>query len=312
MKLPELDKKYNVVIIGDVMLDHYVMGEVHRNSPEADVRILDNHQEYSRLGGAANVALNIKELGSIPILMSIIGDDREADSLLQLCHDQHISIAEITQEKNRKTTQKTRFYNQNDQLLRVDREDTDPISDAQSDDLLTRLADLIQCKKVDAIILQDYNKGVLTTYNIPKIITLARQFDIKVFVDPKEHNFFAYRNCYLFKPNLREIAFAYKAEIDINNVSPYAAQLQEALAAQSVVITLSEHGIYCLSEDYKGIRPCHPGTIVDVCGAGDSVISSVCIADLHDIKMAEIIELANYVAYNVCQSLGATPYIPRK
>lgn len=310
MTLPPLPRPYNIVIIGDVMIDHYVFGQVNRKSPEADIDVLDYASESQELGGAANVALNILNLGCHPTLISVVGADKAGEDLRRICLAKGIDPSYIIEDKNRKTTTKRRFFNGENQILRVDTEDTEDLQNVLEKEIISSLSSNLYKKGIDAIILQDYNKGVLTENLITDIIAFAHRNDIKIFVDPKFNNFFAYKGCYLFKPNLRELSHAYGVEdIHLNEVPLHAAQLMKEINAQKVIITLSADGIYGLASDYEGIIPVLKGAIKDVSGAGDTVISCLCVAELLGLSTKKAIEFANFCARKVCLQLGVKPII---
>ena len=192
-------KSKKILIVGDIMIDSYRWGHVERQSPEAPVPIVNLEKKEDRLGGAGNVALNIKALGATPILCSVIGKDFSGNKLLELLRQEKICTDGIFIDETRKTTTKTRIINNNDQIVRIDDEDLFDIVNEQN------LLDLIYSKinQIDIIILQDYNKGVLTENIIKNIINKANQKNIAVIVDPKKKNFKKFKNCTLFKPNLK-------------------------------------------------------------------------------------------------------------
>ena len=185
------DKK--IMIVGDIMLDVYMKGKVERISPEAPVPIVSVTETFSRLGGAANVAQNLKALGAEPILCSIIGKDEKSNDLLRLMSDQNMKTSGIARSKDRITTRKVRILGNNAQMLRVDTEDTFDLTQQEYNLLMTRIKDIINNENIDGIILQDYNKGVLTENLIMDVVALANSKNIPVGVDPKKKNFLAIR-----------------------------------------------------------------------------------------------------------------------
>ena len=193
-----------VLVIGDVMIDAYLRGSVDRVSPEAPVPIVNLKRSEDRLGGAANVALNLLSLGATPILCAVIGDDKGGDTFFQLMEKRGMTVEGLVKSPNRQTTIKTRVIGNNQHLLRIDEEELTPINPTQERELLEKVEHLI-VDGADAIILEDYNKGLLTPVVIEKIIELAKAKNIPVTVDPKKDNFFAYKGVTLFKPNLKEL-----------------------------------------------------------------------------------------------------------
>lgn len=302
-----------VLIIGDVMIDAYLWGNVERISPEAPVPIVQVHRRANRLGGAANVALNIKALGAEPIICSVIGNDKQADTFLDLLKDESISEAGILKSNNRVTTSKFRIIGNNAQMLRVDEEiDSELISEDQN--LLTkRIQEIIQDNKIDVIIFQDYDKGVISKSIVDKTLQLANG-NIPIAVDPKRRNFFHYQGVDLFKPNLKELQMATNSQFDkkdIQSLEQEVEKLQKQLKVKQLFTTLSEQGVF-ISENLNGdfstaLIPAHVRSITDVSGAGDTVISvaSLCLALRTDKKT--LAEISNLAGGLVCEELGVIP-----
>ena len=202
-----LFSKFNnlrVLVIGDVMVDAYILGKVNRISPEAPVPVVSFEQEEKRIGGAGNVALNLVALGAQPIVCSVIGDDEQGQALSNLFAEKGISSQGIIVSKDRKTTVKTRVIASKQQLLRIDSETTSPINQSEENALLLQIQALIN-EGIDGIIFEDYNKGVLTENLIQQVIEFAQAANIPTSVDPKRDNFLAYQGVTLFKPNLKEL-----------------------------------------------------------------------------------------------------------
>ena len=204
-----------VLIVGDAMIDAYMWGEINRMSPEAPVPVVEVKKHENRLGGAANVALNLKALGATPILCSVVGTGNRGVLFEELMQESNLSIEGILSTSKRKTTIKTRVIADNKHQLRIDEEETYPIT--QSKEFLQLTEELMT--DVDVIILQDYNKGVLTPEVIMGVIASANAKGIPTIVDPKKQNFNAYKNCTIFKPNLAEIKAGMNIEFDANNVA---------------------------------------------------------------------------------------------
>jgi len=302
--------KLKVLIIGDVMVDSYYWGRVDRISPEAPVPIVAVDHKESRMGGAANVALNIQAMGATPILCSVIGEDAEGDEFMRLLAARKQSDAGILRTSKRKTTEKSRVIGNNHQMLRIDSEEIDPIAPDLSKQLFDRIEKLIEDQEINCVIFEDYDKGVITKSLIEKVVSLSKKHAIPTTVDPKKRNFNSYKEVTLFKPNLKELREGLKMEIDPSN----QAQLQSAIAAlekkltnQITLITLSESGIYINTPKQKHHIPAHRRDIVDVSGAGDTVIglASLCLA--LDLSPEMIAEFSNLAGGLVCENVGVVP-----
>ena len=298
------DKK--VLIIGDSMIDAYLWGEVNRTSPEAPVPIVEVKKHENRLGGAANVALNLKALGANPILCSVIGTGERGVLFVKLMKESNLSTEGILSTNKRKTTIKTRVIAENKHQLRIDEEETSPIE--QAEEFLKLTISLIN--DIDVIILQDYNKGVLTSEIIEKVIGSANKKGIPTIVDPKKLNFNSYKNCTIFKPNLAEIKTGMKVDFDANNIAEIekaTSELRKKLSAKGVLLTLSEKGICINSEKEFKYTPAFKRNIIDVSGAGDTVISvaSLCLAS--NMDYTDLSVLSTLAGGLVCEEVGVMP-----
>ena len=299
------------MIIGDIMLDVYMRGKVDRISPEAPVPIVAVNDRFSRLGGAANVAQNIKTLGAEPVLCSIIGDDDDSRELTQLLHDQGMPLHGIIKSSERRTTTKTRIIGNNAQMLRVDKEDTFDLTEREYTSLTSKIEEIIDNENINGIILQDYNKGVLTEPLINKVIALANERKIAVGVDPKKKNFLAYKNVTLFKPNLKELMEGTESSYDnsIDGINKTIDILQKTLNSTYIMTTLSERGV--IIKDYKTNSqhhiPAHLRKIADVSGAGDTVLSVAMLCLVCQQDAYHIAALSNLAGGLVCEELGAVP-----
>ena len=298
------DKK--VLIVGDAMIDTYMWGEVNRISPEAPVPVVEVKKHENRLGGAANVALNLKALGANPILCSVIGTDEKGVLFEKLMKESNLSTEGMLSTKKRKTTIKTRVITENKHQLRIDEEETSPIE--QVEEFLKLTISLIN--NIDVIILQDYNKGVLTAEIIKKVIDSANKNGIPTIVDPKKLNFNSYKNCTIFKPNLAEIKAGMKVDFDANNIAEIekvSSKLRKKLSAKAVLLTLSEKGISINSEkEFKHI-PAFERNIIDVSGAGDTVISVAALCLASNIDDTDLSALSNLAGGLVCEEVGVMP-----
>ena len=301
----EFNKK-RVLIIGDSMIDAYMWGEINRMSPEAPVPVVEVNKHENRLGGAANVALNLKALGATPLLCSVIGNDDRGILFKELMHESNLLSNGLLIENRRKTTTKTRVISDDKHHLRIDEEDTHPIK--VENQFLNLVKTLLT--DIDVIILQDYNKGVLTSKVIKEIISLAITNDIPTIVDPKLQNFLTYKNCTIFKPNLIEIRNGLNIDFNADNVNEIeqaTTKLREELSADGILLTLSERGICINSKEKFTNTPAFKRKIIDVSGAGDTVISvaSLCLASKVDYTTMLII--SNLAAGIVCEEVGVIP-----
>lgn len=306
--------KLNILIIGDVMIDSYMWGSVERISPEAPVPIVSVTKTEERLGGAANVALNIASMNAEPILASVIGDDDKGRKLLKLLDNANMPKDGIYLSKNRKTTVKTRVLGNKVQLIRVDEEIEQDISQEDMEVFHTRIKAILNNKRIDAIIFQDYDKGVITQSTIDMVVEIANRRSIPVTVDPKKKNFSKYKNVTLFKPNLKELKEGLKIDFDKPtkaNLNNAAELLQKEISSDIVFVTLSEYGVY-ISDYREGepktyIIPAYERSIADVSGAGDTVISvaTLCLALGLDTKL--IAQISNLAGGLVCERVGVIP-----
>lgn len=309
--------KLNVLIIGDVMVDAYMWGNVNRISPEAPVPIVTVNKKENRLGGAANVALNIQAMGANPILCSVIGDDDGAKTFLDLLKDNKLSAKGILKSKKRITTVKTRVISSNHQMLRVDEEIETSIDSKEIQSLITEIKKLIASEKIDVIIFEDYDKGVINAELIKTIVALAkpayrtgRQKGIPTVVDPKRKNFMNYTGVTLFKPNLKELKEGLKIDFNHNNIKELEKVVAGFIKQQNIttaLITLSEKGVYTHSSKTKALVPAHIRNISDVSGAGDTVVSVAALCLAANLSPVTTATLANLAGGLVCEKVGVVP-----
>lgn len=292
------------------MLDAYLWGKVDRISPEAPVPIVAVSRKESRLGGAANVAINIKAMGAHPLLCSVIGNDRDGDELLQLMKELSMPADGMVKSSSRVTTVKTRVIGNNHQLLRVDDEMMHLLTEEEENNLFNRINSIIEKTKVHVIIFEDYDKGVLSPRLIERIVEVAKNKNIPTAVDPKKKNFTAYKNVSLFKPNLHELKTGLKIDID----KPVASELENAIAAfkkeqniDTLMVTLSEAGVFYSCNGRSEVIPAHIRNISDVSGAGDTVISVAALCLALGLSAATMSTLANLAGGLVCEKVGVVP-----
>jgi rfaE bifunctional protein kinase chain/domain len=299
--------KLKVAVIGDVMLDTYWWGNVDRISPEAPVPIVAVTKREKRIGGAGNVALNVQALGSKVALLTVLGDDEDGAQLMKLLLEKNIDTRFILESKKRITTNKIRIISRNQQMMRLDAELADDLNETDETKLVNQVEKYIVSEKPDVVIIEDYNKGILTKNVIIHIIDLCNKNKIPVTVDPKRKNFFTYKNATLFKPNLHEVFTSLNIipeEISIELLSDIDKKLREKLNHEISLITLSDKGIFYQANGKKSIIPAHRRNIADVSGAGDTVIAvaSLIYASAKDINLAT--EVANIAGGIVCEEVG--------
>ena len=296
-----------VAVIGDLMLDTYWWGHVERISPEAPVPVVAVSRREKRIGGAGNVALNVRALGATVAVVTLLGDDEDGVQLRGLLQENDIDTRFILESKKRITTNKIRIISRNQQMMRLDAEQTDDLDPKDEDKLINQIEKYIVTERPNVVIIEDYNKGILTKNVIERTIGLCNENQIPVTVDPKRKNFFAYRNATLFKPNLHEVFTSLNMlpeEISIDLLSNIHQRLKEELHHSISMITLSEKGIFYQERENKRIIPSHRRNIADVSGAGDTVIAvaSLILAATKDILLAA--EVANIAGGIVCEEVG--------
>ena len=310
MQLQELFEAFNgkrVLVVGDVMTDAYINGQVNRMSPEAPVPVVDLQTQEQRIGGAGNVALNLIALGAKALLASVIGQDAAGQELQQMLTSAGIQTDALIVSAERKTTIKTRVLSNGKQMLRIDTEDQHDLSSTETQTLQQAILQLFD-QGIDGLLLEDYNKGILTTELIEWLISEANARQIPIAVDPKKKNFFAYKGCTLFKPNLKELKEGLQIELNYQK-DPTALrhaieQLQNQLKSRYTFVTLSEHGVQLFDGQNHHHQPAHIRNIADVSGAGDTVIATTCLCLICGASPSLIAALANLAGGLVCESPG--------
>ena len=303
----KLFDKLNVLIIGDVMIDAYMWGAVNRISPEAPVPIVAISKKENRLGGAANVALNIQAMGANAILCSTVGNDETGKMFFDLLKKQKLDSSGILKSKHRITTVKTRIIGNNHQMMRVDEEIENPLNAIETTTLALHVKEILSAKKIDVIIFEDYDKGCLTPELIRSIVTVAKQKNIPTVVDPKKKNFMSYKGVTLFKPNIKELKEGIKLDFDHNNIKELEKAVDDFIKKQNIgtaLITLSEKGIYTHGKKTRALIPAHIRNISDVSGAGDTVVSIAALCLALDISSITTATLANLAGGLVCEKIG--------
>ncbi len=298
------------MIIGDVMVDAYQWGNVNRISPEAPVPIVSSTNRESRLGGAANVALNIKALGGIPVVCSVIGKDDTAHTLKYLFEEKNnISTRYILEAEGRITTLKTRVLSQYQQLLRIDEEQDSYLAADLEDQFISTVKAAIENEEICAVIFEDYDKGVITPKVIGEVVEFCNQRQMITLCDPKHRNFSFYKDITVFKPNFKEFCAGIHQILpknDFDNLKLKAREFRLERNFKNLIVTLSEHGVL-VDGDASLIIPAEKRDISDVSGAGDTVISvlSMCLCGGMDIETAS--KAANIAGGLVCEKIGIVP-----
>jgi len=298
------------MIIGDVMLDSYLWGKVERISPEAPVPIVTITKRENRLGGAANVAINIQSMEAKPILCSVIGSDANGRLFIDLLQQTGLTTEGIIQSGERPTTVKTRVIGNNHQMLRVDDEIDGDITSGERKILINRISELIERKKIDVIIFEDYDKGVINKNLIEQVVKMASAKKIPTVVDPKKKNFNFYKHVTLLKPNLKELKEGMKLDFEKNNlkeIKSAAEKLRKDHQLKTVLVTLSERGAYVSSSNEEKLIPAHIRNIADVSGAGDTVISIAALCVALGLSPTTMATLANLAGGLVCEKVGVVP-----
>lgn len=309
--MKEIIEKFNglkVLVVGDVMIDAYYFGKVERISPEAPVPVVAVEKKENRLGGAANVAMNLVALGAKPVICSVVGEDNDGKDLIQLFEKAGISTQGIVRSKDRITTVKTRVISQQTQMLRIDSETTKSISEVESYSLVEKISQLLI--DADVLVFEDYDKGVLTPENIRQITEKAKASGVSVVVDPKKRNFNAYYGADLFKPNLKELKEGMKIELDDTNKKAFevaVTKLMQDMQLKTIMVTMSEKGVMISDGNSFEYIPAHLRKIADVSGAGDTVISVACLCMALGLANKQIAALSNLAGGLVCEEVGVIP-----
>ncbi len=300
-----------VAVVGDLMLDRYYWGSVARISPEAPVPVVEVESESTRLGGAANVANNIASLGGIPVMIGVIGNDDDGGALQGLIKEYGFPTDGIVVDDSRPTTVKTRVIAHHQHVVRVDKEVKQDVSES----IQAKLIDVLKRNigNIDAIVLEDYNKGVIVKNLIGEIISLARKNGTIITVDPKFNNFFEYKHVTVFKPNRKETEEALSCRLeDMASVERAGRTLVERLEAEHVLLTLGERGM-SLFDRHGSVThvPTTARKVADVSGAGDTVISTLTMALAAGADVKEASTLANVAGGIVCGEVGIVPIDPK-
>jgi len=297
-------KDLNVVVLGDMMLDSYQWGKVQRISPEAPVPVIEINREEYRLGGAANAALNLGALGANVMAIGLIGNGPNGTKMQELFSTNHLDSSGLIKDASRKTTIKTRIGAANQQIVRIDHEDTHYLSPEIAALVKTKLERHL--KAADMLIIEDYNKGLLSPELIAQVLQLCREQGIPVSVDPKQKNFFAYEGVDIFKPNYIELQsnLGQKFESEPEFFSA-ATALLERMGMKHLVVTRGSKGMYIFRKGVQALHlPSLAREVFDVSGAGDTVISALSLAYAAGAEIADAAAFASNAAGVVCGKMG--------
>jgi rfaE bifunctional protein kinase chain/domain len=307
--LLEKAPEQHILVIGDLMLDAYMWGKAERISPEAPVPIVDVFKEEIRPGGAANVALNLVSLGAKVSLCGCVGTDFYGKELIQICENQGFNTEFIFPFENRRTTIKTRLIAGSQQVVRIDKEDKFSLETENTKKVLNAL--LPKIPDFQAIIFEDYDKGMITKELITAVVAEAKKYDIPVAIDPKFQHFFDYQEVTLFKPNLKELnegLHLHLAKEDLSKICAAVLELRKKMPHSHTLITLSENGMIYIDEAGNFHHyPAHLRKIADVSGAGDTVISIIGLGLAIEVPFIKLIEIANIAGGLVCEEVGVVP-----
>ena len=306
----ELFKKFSSIkvgVLGDVMLDTYMWGNVDRISPEAPVPIVSLKNKDHRIGGAGNVALNIQSLGAKAFVLSVTGNDDDADKLSSLFASQNINCNYCLRSKERITTNKTRVISRNQHMMRLDAEITNDLCRQDEEKLIELFEQFVKKEKPDVVVLEDYNKGVLTEAMIQVVISICKTAGIVTAVDPKRKNFLEYKGVDIFKPNLKEVKEALNllfTDVNLKLLQDIHSELNHLLHNKISFITLSEKGVFYQQDTMSAIIPSHLRNIADVSGAGDTVIAVASLVYTATKNVHLMAEVANIAGGLVCEEVG--------
>jgi rfaE bifunctional protein kinase chain/domain len=303
--IQQSQKQPAILVIGDLMIDHYIWGDATRLSPEAPVPIVNVKNESTTLGGAANVAQNLVALGAKVTLGGVIGNDAFGKRLIEILASEDIATDAILKDSNRPTTVKTRVVAGSHQLVRVDREVTDPILSELEDELVDKLDHYIN--EADIVLFSDYGKGLFSEGLTQRLIKLSKEKQKKVIIDPKGLDYEKYKGAFIIKPNRKELADAAKTEKikTIEDLQKAAEVIFRQTGVEYLIVTLSEEGMVILDELAYKLLPVKATAVFDVTGAGDTVLATMAYFIASGLSIEEACELANHAAAIVIRRVGS-------
>jgi D-glycero-beta-D-manno-heptose-7-phosphate kinase len=302
--------KITALVIGDAMVDSYLWGKVERVSPEAPIPVVSVTKKENRLGGAANVSLNLQSLGATPLLFSVIGDDEKGKRFIKMMSKNKLSSQGIFVDPSRITTVKSRIISNGQHIARVDEESTEFIDEGLETTIFGAIRQTVETRKIDVIIFVDYDKGMITPTLFENVLALAKDRKIFIAVDPKKRNFPLYHDVDLFKPNFKEFVEGIGGSIrkgDLEHLKTAAEKYKKEKSFKFIFITLSELGVFISNSLSQTYYPAEIRYIADVSGAGDTVLSvaSLCLAS--SVPPHQMAMLANMAGGLVCEQLGVVP-----
>jgi len=292
-----------LLVIGDLMIDHYLWGACERVSPEAPVQVVNIDNETTLLGGAGNVINNLKALGANVDVIGIVGECDISDELKGLLDDIKVNTKYLFIEKGRITSKKSRIIASQQQVVRYDRESTDEINNQSQNHILDAFKKIIA--NYELVLLSDYGKGTLTNKLTQSLINIANKYGKKVLIDPKGHDYSKYKGAYLLTPNLKEASETTKINIiDDASLNQAIIQLKSQCDLDVSLITLSDKGVAIYDDEFR-IHPTVAREVFDVTGAGDTVLASLGFALACDLNIDEAIEFSNFAAGVVVGKIGS-------
>lgn len=301
----DIFKNTKILVVGDVMLDHYIKGNVTRLSPEAPVPVVLKSADEYYLGGAGNVFSNVISLGAKCDLLSVIGDDLSGTCVSHLIESKSQHRGVLLKNGDRKTTTKIRVIGNSHQIVRIDDEDVSEISTEIQNEILKKFESIID--NYHGVILEDYNKGVLTPNIIEHVIKTCKEKKIPVLVDPKMKHIESYKGCTIFKPNLSEFSFISEKSFgrDSDDLQRELYSFKNRMEIDLMVVTLSERGIIYSHRDVTKLINGFPVNVSDVSGAGDSVSAILILSYISGLPIDSVITLCNVVGSIACSKIGA-------
>jgi rfaE bifunctional protein kinase chain/domain len=300
----KINDNIRILVIGDLMIDHYIYGSCNRISPEAPVQVVEVARDYHTLGGAGNVLQNLLAFKCAADIISVVGDDENAQLVVQQLNKENISSNYLVKDAARCTTVKSRVMVQNHQLIRLDREVTTAVTADVEDKILTVLTGIVT--GYNMVLLSDYNKGLLSPSLLSRIVGICKENKISILLDPKGTDFSKYKGVNIIKPNKKEAMLASRITItDTESLRAACIQIQETTGCDSVIVTMSEDGIAMFSDGKLEVIPTKALGVIDVTGAGDTVLASLGVALASGNNLYTACDFANHAAAVVVNKVGS-------
>ncbi|WP_295768826.1 D-glycero-beta-D-manno-heptose-7-phosphate kinase [uncultured Mucilaginibacter sp.] len=300
----KINTSVKILVIGDLMIDHYIYGDCNRISPEAPIPVVEITHETHTLGGAGNVIKNINALQCNSEILSVVGNDADAQRVKQLLKEAGSESEGLVHDDSRCTTIKSRVLAVKHQLIRLDREVTDGISEVVEQAIINKLKAVVD--DYDIILVSDYNKGLLTPALLSQIMLIGKQAGKKILVDPKGIDFSKYKGATLIKPNRKEAGLATGIKIkDQESLEHACRKIKDITDCESVIVTLSEDGIALFTDNTLTVIATKALGVIDVTGAGDTVLASLGVALASGYSLPEACEFANFGAAVVVSKVGS-------